>query len=199
MFIVFPRLRLRISIFALPSMLVLLWCEGGIPFMILMLSCTFHEIGHLLAINMLGYRIRRVDILPMGALIVLPEGIPDKDEYKIAIFGPLASLLLSFISFVMLLIFPATPMLFSALINLTLALFNLMPIKKLDGGKAINCFLNYKYPQKEKRTEKICSLLSSICKLLFLLLVSFFMAVTDFNLGVILLSAVLLVQLLNKS
>ena len=93
MFILFPRARVRVSAFALPVMLLLLWCEGAIPFLIIMLSALLHELGHLTAVFALGYKVRRVDILPLGALIVVPEGIPNRSNQKIALCGPLASLL----------------------------------------------------------------------------------------------------------
>lgn len=199
MFIVLPRLRLRISVFAIPAMLLMLWCEGAEAFIILMLSAAVHEAGHIWAMYFLGYRFRRMDILPMGALIICPEGIPYIDEYKIALSGPLASLLLAFTGAVWFSYAHSLPSFFLALINLVLALFNLMPIKKLDGGKAIYCFLTAKHPEKQDKTEQICSVLSIISKTFFLMLAAVFIIITHCNLGVIILSAVLLIQLLGKS
>lgn len=195
MFIVLPRLRMRISVFALPVMLMMLWCEGVVPFFILVFSAVVHEFGHLFAIYRLGYRIRRIDILPMGALIVVPEGIPDADEYNIAISGPLASLVLAALSCLWFVFSGTLPAFFSTFVNLTLALFNLMPIQKLDGGKALYSYL----ASKQIKTEPVCSALSIVSKLFFLILTAVFIAGTDFNLGVILLSAVLLIQLFEKS
>lgn len=93
MYILFPRLRLRVSAFALPGALLLIYCEGLLPFCILFLSCLLHEFGHLAALCICKCRYRRMDILPMGALIVCPEGMPYKKELAVALAGPAASAL----------------------------------------------------------------------------------------------------------
>ena len=87
MYILFPRLRLRVSAFALPGALLLIYCEGLLPFCILFLSCLLHEFGHLAALCICKCRYRRMDILPMGALIVCPAGMPYKKELAVALAG----------------------------------------------------------------------------------------------------------------
>ena len=191
MFIVLPRFRLRISVFALPLVLLMLWCEGVLPFSVLMLSAAFHEAGHIFALRYLGYRIRRMDILPMGALIVCPEGIPYHDEYKIALSGPLASLIFALVASILISLTGGTIWFFCLLINLVLGLFNLMPIKKLDGGKALCCFIL----AKQKNAEPLCSAISILFKFLFLVLLGLAVACSEFNIGVLLLSLALIFQL----
>ncbi len=211
MFLVLPRYKLRVSVFALPAMLLLYWCEGPLPFAILFVSALFHEIGHLTAIKYLGYKTRRIDILPMGALIVVPEGIPDDKEWKIAISGPLASLALALASGVLFALFPILPFLFSFVINIIIAFFNLLPIKHLDGGKALFCFLNSRkaknpiaesiapWESAEKKTERICSALSLLSVMFFVFISTLCVAITGFNLGAVLLLAVLIIQLTSNS
>ena len=198
MYAVFPRLRLRVSVFAMPALLVMLWCEGILPFLVLLLSASLHELGHVTVMTIEGYRYRRIDILPMGALIVCPEGIPDRIELKIALGGPLASLLCALICFAFLKFFSVPVLLYAALVNCVLGLFNLMPVKKLDGGKALACFLSVKYPEKEKTAELICSAASVFSIVIFIILEITAVFAAGFNLGVIILSAVLLFQLLQR-
>ncbi len=210
MFLVFPRYKLRVSVFAIPAMLLLYWCEGPLPFTILFVSALFHEMGHLTAIKSLGYKTRRIDILPMGALIVVPEGIPDDKEWKIAISGPLASLGLALISGLLFAFIPFLPFLFSFVINIIIAFFNLLPIKHLDGGKALFCFLNSRktnnraagsiapWERAEKKTERVCSVLSGMAILFFVFLSALCVAITGFNFGAVLLLAVLVIQLTAK-
>ncbi len=195
MFIVFPKLRMRISVFALPSAILMLWLEGTMPFLILMLSAAVHELGHIAAIYLCGYRIRRFDILPMGALLVCPEGIPYDHEMLIALSGPIASLLCGGIALAFALPFGSTELLFAALINIVLAVFNLMPFKKLDGGKALCCYL---MSENKKTAERICSAASFFAKIVFFAVLGSFILASDFNLGVMLLSAILTVQLLSE-
>ena len=212
MFLVFPRYKLRVSVFAVPSLLLLYWCEGALPFMILFLSALCHEIGHLTAIKYLGYQVRRIDLLPMGAVIVVPEGIPDKHEWKIAISGPLASLSLAMVSGICFFFCPILPFLFSFVINIIIAFFNLMPVKQLDGGKALFCFLTSRnsnristvesvcssWEKQQKKTERICSAFSAVFVLFFVFTAATAVVVTGFNLGAVLLLVVLVLQLTGK-
>ncbi|MBE6692909.1 MAG: hypothetical protein E7586_06280 [Ruminococcaceae bacterium] len=208
MFLVFPRYKLRVSIFAIPAMILLYWCEGALPFMILLCSALVHEIGHLTAIKCLGYKIRRIDILPMGALIVVPEGIPDDKEWKIALSGPLASLILALISGLIFVFIPILPLFFAFVMNLIIAFFNLLPIKHLDGGKALFClfrsrntkgiFLSVNWEEAQKKTVRLCTVFSNLSVLFFLLVATMFVAITGFNFGGILLLLTLALQLMPE-
>ena len=192
MFVVFPKLRLRISVFALPAMLLMLWTEGTAAFLMLVFSALTHECGHIVALKLLGYRARRVDLLPMGALIVCPEGIPDRDEFVIALSGPLFSLVLSLVFTCLFFALGGVLLLFGAVINASLGTFNLLPVSKLDGGKALFCFLSYK---GVKNASRICNIASAVSKSIFVAASVLCAMATDFNLGVILLLLALLFQL----
>ncbi len=173
-------------------MLLMLWLEGKAAFSVLMLSAAVHEIGHILAMKILGYRARRVDILPMGALIVCPEGVPDRDEVIIALAGPIASLLTALVSFAFFAVNGDAISLFCSVINLSLGAFNLLPVEKLDGGKALCCFLSHR---KKENGRRICSAASVCSKMIFLSIAMLCAVCSGFNLGVIVLSAALLLQL----
>lgn len=191
MFIVFPKIRLRLSVFALPSFLLMLWLEGALPFAIILFSALMHEFGHLLALKILKYRVRRIDILPMGALIEVPEGIIYRDEAIIAVSGPLTSIILSLVCTVLFLITKDVYALFGAAMNALLGLFNMLPARKLDGGKALCCLLLH----KNKKAERICSAASIASKAVFLFIAVLCFLLCDYNLGVAILSFSLLLQL----
>lgn len=196
MFIVLPRIRTRISLFALPAILVMLWLEGAEAFLVLVISAFLHEAGHILAMRLCGYRVRRVDILPMGAVIVCPEGIPDRAETIIAVSGPFASALCAAASFLWYSATGSAVAVYAVVINLVLGLFNLLPIKKLDGGKALFCFLSEKTNKKET-AERFCSAVSTVTKLFFAALSIICILSSGYNLGVTVLSLALAVQLLT--
>lgn len=196
MYIVFPRMRLRLSVLALPSFLLMLWLEGLMPFCLMLFSAAFHELGHLAALRQCGRRARRIDILPMGALIVCPEGIADRDEALIALAGPLFSLFLFALSAVGYLIFGKVFLLFAAVINLVLAVFNLMPERKLDGGKALFCFLLCR--TNKETAEQICSVASLAATAVLSAVMLYCIYHSGFNAGVMLLCGALLLQLTTK-
>lgn len=190
MYILFPRLRLRVSAFALPGALLLIYCEGLLPFCILFLSCLLHEFGHLAALCICKRRYRRMDILPMGALIVCPEGMPYKKELAVALAGPAASALGCAAALAFFAAFGSVPALYAFAVGAVLCLFNLMPAKRLDGGKAL---LNYLLMHKEKDTaERICSAVSSVVFVLLFALAAAVYFALDGNAGVMLMLTLLL-------
>lgn len=190
MYILFPRLRLRISAFALPGALLLIYCEGLLPFCILFLSCLLHEFGHLAALCICKCRYRRMDILPMGALIVCPEGMPYKKELAVALAGPAASALGCAAALAFFAAFGSVSALYAFAVGAVLCLFNLMPAKRLDGGKAL---LNYLLMHKEKDTaERICSAVSSVVFVLLFALAAAVYFALDGNAGVMLMLTLLL-------
>lgn len=190
MYILFPRLRLRVSAFALPGALLLIYCEGLLPFCILFLSCLLHEFGHLAALCICKCRYRRMDILPMGALIVCPEGMPYKKELSVALAGPAASALGCAAALAFFAAFGSVSALYAFAVGAVLCLFNLMPAKRLDGGKAL---LNYLLMHKEKDTaERICSAVSSVVFVLLFALAAAVYFALDGNAGVMLMLTLLL-------
>lgn len=183
---------MRVSVFAIPALMVILWLEGLFPFLTMLLSALLHELGHLSAMLACGRKPRRIDILPMGALIVCPEGIPYRQELFIALAGPIASLFGAAVAAVWFLCIRSPFALFAFVVNCVLALFNLLPERKLDGGKALYCFLATK--KDTDTAERICSAVSAASKCVFMAISVVFLAATNANLGVLLLSAVLLIQ-----
>ncbi len=196
MFLVFPRFRMRISVFALPTLLLMLWLDGNTAFLILLFSAAAHELGHIAAMRMRGHRPRRIDVLPMGALIVCPEGMSDADESLTALSGPLVSLFCGLTASVWFAFSGSADALYTAVINSVLGVFNLMPIKKLDGGKALCCSLAARNIKKET-AEHICSAASVISKCLFVGIALICISASDFNFGVILLFSALIFQIIT--
>ncbi len=191
-YIIFPKLRTRLSIFALPALALMLWLEGASAFIILLASAILHEIGHILAIGFCGYRVRRIDVLPMGAIIVVPEGIPDFYEFVIAVSGPAVSVACGFLGLAIFLITNSVWALFFAFVNLILGFFNLMPITKLDGGKALLSLLRHK---NIKNADRISACVSKIGFSLIVFLLTLCFVLSNCNLGVLILCLALALQL----
>ena len=173
----------------------MLYLEGFLPFLIIVFSAFFHETGHFLAIKKSKCLIRRLDILPKGALIVYSEENSDySNDIRISLSGPLFSLALSAFSFCLFLILKEPYSLFACILNIFFGLFNLVPEKKLDGGRALYAFLMKKY--ENEKAERISSALSVVSKIFFICLGTVLAFLSDFNSGVLTLVCVLLVQIL---
>lgn len=111
------------------------------------ISVIIHEYGHILAARQFGIGCKKVLVLPIGGLAML-EAMPKewKKELWIAAAGPLTSLVLAILGFVV--AFPLIPFgiakvpLDFCLVNLVLFLFNCLPIFPMDGGRVFRALLH---------------------------------------------------------
>ncbi|WP_248927396.1 M50 family metallopeptidase [Paenibacillus hamazuiensis] len=109
-----------------------------------------HELGHLTAAKGFGWQVREIQLLPFGGVLVVdePGTVPAWEEIAVALAGPLQNVLM--IAF-------AAACKWAGLwsggwwdyfmqANLIIALFNLMPVLPLDGGKIMQSLLSYHLP-----------------------------------------------------
>ncbi len=94
-----------------------------------------HELGHIIGAIIFKWKIDRVILLPFGGITIFQENIDKslKEEFIIAILGPLLQLVFYFL-------YSDNPT-FNQY-NLTILLFNLLPIYPLDGSKIVNILFN---------------------------------------------------------
>lgn len=121
---------------------------GGIASLLLTISILFHELGHAVVAQRLNLTIERIHLFLFGGMAELKHRpSTSSHEAMVALAGPLASCLLGLGS---LIVANMTPVLwiktrlmldFVAQMNLLLALFNLIPIFPLDGGRALRALL----------------------------------------------------------
>jgi Zn-dependent protease/CBS domain-containing protein len=123
------------------------WIQGLVASLLLFVSILLHELGHALVAQRNGLATESVTLFVFGGVARLKKDPDDgRAEIRIALVGPLVSLGLSGL-FALL---AAAPQLASsargvarylALINLILALFNLVPAFPLDGGRFLRGLL----------------------------------------------------------
>ena len=95
-------------------------------------AAAIHEAGHWVAIRTVRGRIRRLRLSAVGAELQLEGTLSYGQELVCALAGPAVSLITAFLTA------KAGRDVFAGL-NLTLGLFNLLPVSTLDGGRALNC------------------------------------------------------------
>lgn len=108
--------------------------QGLVP--LALLACALHELGHYRVILALGGRVGLVRLTAVGAEMQVSGGLSYWGELAAALGGPLVNLALA-------LFFSQLPggALFAGL-NLVLALFNLLPVGRLDGGRVLYCVMS---------------------------------------------------------
>ena len=101
-----------------------------------LLACALHELGHYVVIRLLGRDVKLVRLTAIGAEMAVDRPLDYWQEGLAALAGPAVNLLLA-------LVFCgwSRGQTFAGL-NLTLALFNLLPVGRLDGGRALSCTLS---------------------------------------------------------
>ena len=144
------------------------------------LCALIHETGHAAAAQRLGYKLKKITLMPYGAIISGDiSGISYINEIKVVCAGPLINLAsgLAIIALWWLFpeIYPYTEL--AATANFSLFFVNLIPAYPLDGGRlllcTLSCFLSRK---KAALITKATGIFFSVC-LLALFIYSCFLKV----------------------
>lgn len=123
-------------------------------------AAALHEAGHWLAIRLAGGRVRRLRLTAVGAVMELGCGVRMSygGELAAALAGPGANLLAALLISRMAAEENGLAYLFAG-INLVLAAFNLLPVRCLDGGRALFLLLSrFWLPE---RAEALCRVVSA--------------------------------------
>ncbi len=154
-----PLRRNRLKIHPLFLLLGVYYCFiGELPiFLLSALVALQHECAHAFAAAKLGYKLDRVVLMPYGAVIDGDlSGISFKDEFFVAVWGPLCNLFTA-AGFAALWWFWPDTYAFTdtaCFISLAIGLINFIPAYPLDGGRVLKCAL--RAWMKEKSAERIC-------------------------------------------
>ncbi len=136
-------------------------------FLCYILSALLHELGHFIVAKKLGYKMLQVRVMPYGAELCgeLDEFLY-ADDIKIAIAGPITSLLLAGFVVCAWWIFPnCYEWTFDFCVsNIVCAIFNLLPVYPLDGGRVLVSYLSRKLTRNDalryaKNATKVFSFL----------------------------------------
>ncbi len=136
----------------------LYWFMGITAAVLLFISVLLHELSHSFVAKLRRIKVENITLFFFGGV----AGISDEDmsplaEFQMALAGPIFSLLLSGLFFVLYSLnghfFLTAITLYLYQVNLVLALFNLVPGFPLDGGRAFRAVLNWYYHDLRKATK----------------------------------------------
>lgn len=125
----------------------LLWGLGLVTSLLFFGSVLAHELGHAILALRNSVPVRKITLLIFGGVAQIEKEPPTPGiEFRIAIAGPVTSMLLAGFFGVLYLFdqaipYLAAPSIWLARINLMLALFNMIPGFPLDGGRVLRAAL----------------------------------------------------------
>lgn len=153
------KIKVNIQIFAI--IIILLLTKQIEMYSWLMLFAFIHEIAHMCAGMALKLKPEMLEIEPFGVGIVFESfENTEKNKIIISLAGPLINLLIA-ITFMFIKINPQE-LIINA--NLLLAIFNLIPIYPLDGGRILKAIIKIK--DKKGITEDVLNKISNILMIL---------------------------------
>ncbi|MDL5363582.1 M50 family metallopeptidase [Halalkalicoccus sp. NIPERK01] len=124
------------------------WILGLSAAIGLFVGVVLHELGHSLVAIRYGFPIDSITLWIFGGLAQLSDQPEDwKQEFLIAIAGPVVSVLVGIGSYLLLLVVPsgfdgvAFVFAYLALLNVALAGFNMLPAFPMDGGRVLRALL----------------------------------------------------------
>ena len=184
------RIEFGISFVIVVTLMLIFFDEKIVLFSVL--SSLLHECGHLFAIRICGERIERVVFGAFGLRI--ERSAFTKASYTSEIIIALGGIIVNYMIFVLCLFIyffsqNITVAIFG-IINLFVGLFNSVPMKSLDMGKALLSLLKKK--RSEESAEKIVSRVSLAFSLCFLVFTVLYCALIKLNFSLIAVSIYLL-------
>ncbi len=166
---------------------------------ITILSSMLHEIGHLITMISLDNKPLKVRFEMTGINIIRNQetAISVKNEIFISFGGPIINAFITFICCIIFAFYNSEWVLTFACINLIIMIFNLLPIKKLDGGRILYYLLSIKFD------FMACSKILKITSLCFIFVIFvwgiYVFIVSHFNFSLIIIAIFLLISYFNDN
>ncbi len=139
-------------------------------FMIIFLFVSLHEAGHIIVGNIFNVKTKKVIITPVGEIAIMKntDNLSFIKKLIILISGPCVNIFFYIVFEMSNKIYSNNFFIFMANTNLLLAIFNLMPVYPLDGGRILSLILNKIFPIMG--TNKIVIKISGTMSVLFMIL-----------------------------
>lgn len=150
------------------------WLVSLISALLLFVSVLLHELAHSLVARMRGVSVKSITLFIFGGVSnIEQEPTSPGIEFQIAFVGPLVSLLIGGIAYLLSLPLrgvnsPLTAILsYLAVTNVLLGLFNLIPGFPLDGGRVLRSII-WKATGSLQRATRVATILGQVIAYLFI-------------------------------
>lgn len=171
----------------------------GYLFLVYIFTAIIHEFAHSVTASYYNCRTEQITLYPYGAVLYGEfSDLKPTQEIIVALSGPLFNIITAVLFTALWWIFPEiyayTDVI--VMVNVSIALFNLLPVYPLDGGRILMCFLKLKIG-----TRKACAavkIMGLICCIVFAALY-FISLFYEINYSFALVSVFLLTSILEDS
>ncbi len=175
-------MKLKVNPLFVALALALVAFGHALEFAWTLVALIFHECAHAVMARLRGFVVKRVVLMPYGAMMSAGERFDKTSSVLIGLAGPVANILLALILlgawWLFPSIYPYSISFFYA--NLSLGLFNLLPVYPLDGSRVVLGVCKNKL-----RAIKGLQLAGIICSFaLFILFVASFFFGVNFSFGI---------------
>ncbi len=151
------------------------WILGFIAAVLLFVSVLLHELAHSVVARARGLPVKNITLFIFGGVsnIEKEPGSPGV-EFQIAVVGPLTSLLIGALAFLLLFLLGQNSSALAAILwylgyaNILLGIFNLIPGFPLDGGRVLRSIV-WKINGNLRRATRIVTVVGEIIAFLFIL------------------------------
>ena len=151
-----------------------------------LISLLLHEFSHMLVAKKLNYFCSKIVLYPSGALLYGDtDEFTFKDEILISLAGPFANIIFCVLFVFVWWIYPEIYNFTTEFVaaSLSIAVFNLLPIYPLDGGRVVLATLSLSLTRKQA-----CKIVKSVTMIVAFIMFAFFIVslffVTNFQIGV---------------
>lgn len=164
------------------------WIVAVSSVILLFFSVLLHEFGHAVTAQKLGIPVVSITLFIFGGVAAISQDAESPgDEFKIAIAGPIVSVLTGvFFGAIWVVFGGLNPQLaalvgYIALINIVLAVFNMIPGFPLDGGRVLRAII-WKLTNSVRKSTRIVSTIGTMFgSFLFLVGILFVFSGNAFN------------------
>ena len=153
------------------------WILGALAAVGLFFGVTVHELGHAWTARRYDLEISSITLWIFGGMAHMEENPSDwKTEFWIAVAGPITSVIVAASFYVALQVVPPVPELvfvfgWLTIMNIVLAVFNMVPAFPMDGGRVLRALLsrNRPYAQATQTAATVAKFLAVAMGILGLL------------------------------
>ena len=138
------------------------------------ISVLVHELAHAWVANRKGYQVYGINIDIFSGSASIDTNMHERDSIPIVAAGPISNVLLAGIGFLSFFILPHDALVLAKefivsfiTVNIVLAIFNILPIFPMDGGRIVKDFLVLKM-RNRRRAKTIAAVISLLFSFLLL-------------------------------